>query len=367
MKTRYKVGIGVLAVFVLAIASLATVLGYTADCEPGEPAAQGANTMRAVVYRCYGPPDVLEVTNVEKPMPGDGQVLVRVRAASVNPLDWHYLRGSPYIMRLGSGIGRPTETRLGVDFAGVVEAVGKDVTRFAPGDEVFGGRTGAFAEYVVVGENRAIARKPGNVTFEEAAAVPIAAITALQALRDKGSLQAGEKVLVNGASGGVGTYAVQIAKAMGADVSGVCSSRNVELVRGLGADRVFDYKSEDYTESGEVYDVVVDNVGNHSLLRNRRAMAPDGVLVIVGGRPGDWLGPLMRPLSAVFINPFVDQEFAPFLAELRQEDLQLLAELMQTGKVRSVIDRTYGLEEVSDAIRYSEEGHARGKIVVSVD
>ena len=367
MKLRHKIGLGFLGVIAAAVISLGVVLSYNADCEPGTPVDQEVDTMQAIVYRCYGPPDVLQLEALEKPEPTDNEVLIRVNSAGVNPYDWHFMRGSPYIMRLMSGIGSPHDTRLGVDFSGTVEAVGPNVSRFSPGDEVFGGWSGAFGEYVLMPEDRALASKPENVSFEEAAAVPIAAVTALQALRDAGGVKAGQKVLINGASGGVGTYAVQIAKSLGAEVHGVCSTRNVDMVSSLGADRVFDYKTEDYTESGEGYDVILDNVGNHSLGANRRVMKPDGVLVMVGGMPGDWLGPLMRPLSALIINPLVSQELSPFLAELRQEDMQVLAELLADGRVKSVIDRSFPLQETAEAIRYSETGRARGKIIIAVE
>ena len=367
MKLRYKIGLGFLGIIGVAVVSLAIVLSYNADCAPAPELAEGAETMQSIVYRCYGSPDVVQLETVEKPSPTGNDVLIRVNAAGVNPYDWHYMRGSPYIMRLMSGIGTPNDTRLGVDFAGTVEAVGPDVTRFAPGDEVFGGWSGAFGEYVMMPEDRAVVHKPANVSFAEAAAVPIAAITALQAVRDAGNAGAGKKVLINGASGGVGTYAVQIAKSLGAEVHGVCSTRNVDMVTALGADRVFDYKKENYTESGEMYDAIIDNVGNHSFGDNRRVMNPDGVLVMVGGMPGDWLGPLMRPLSALIIDPMVSQELSPFLAELNQEDMQVLADLMADGAVKSVLDRSYPLADTAEAIRYSESGRARGKIIIAVE
>ena len=320
--------------------------------------------MKAFVYRCYGSPDVLALEQVEKPVPGDTEVLVKVKAASVNPLDWHYMRGSPYFMRLGTGIGTPDDIRLGVDFAGTVEAIGNKVTSFKVGDDVFGGRTGAFAEYVLVPDDRAIVLKPAGVTFEQAASLPIAALTALQALRDKGDLQHGQKVLINGASGGVGTIAVQIAKAMGAEVHGVCSTRNIELVRSLGADRVWDYKNEDYTESDERYDLIVDMVGNHSVSKNLQVMTPTGTLVIVGGPKGNWIAPLKRPIAAMLRSQFVDQQLILLLARLSRDDLQTVAEFVRDGKVQPVIDRIFPFEEVPDAIRYSEEGRARGKILI---
>ncbi|MDH3374442.1 MAG: NAD(P)-dependent alcohol dehydrogenase, partial [Gammaproteobacteria bacterium] len=336
MKLRYKVANGILIFVAVAIASLALVLSHNSDCEPAPTVSAETELMKAIVYRCYGPPDVLRLEDIEKPVPANDEVLVKVHAAAVNPLDWHYMRGSPYLMRLGSGLGAPNDPRLGVDFAGTVEAVGSNVQRFKPGDEVFGGRTGAFAEYVTVREDRALALKPANVTFEQAASVPIAAITALQALRDKSKLEAGQKVLINGASGGVGTFAVQIAKYFGAEVTGVCSTRNVEMVRSIGADHVIDYTKEDYTDGGTQYDVIVDNVGNHSLLANRRVLDTDGILVIVGGPKGNWLRPLMGPIKAFVLSPFVDQELGMMLAQFSQEDLTILGDLMQSGKVTPV-------------------------------
>ncbi len=367
MKLRYKISVGILILLSAAMSSLALVLSYTADCESAPGVAENTETMKAVVHRCYGSPDVLELEEVAKPTPADNEVLVKIHAASVNPYDWHELRGSPYFIRLGSGLGKPKNPRLGVDFAGTIEAVGNNVTRFRSGDEVFGGAKGAFAGYVTVGEDRALALKPANVTFEQAASAPIAAITALQALRDRGDLKAGQKVLINGASGGVGTFAVQIAKSFGAEVTGVCSTRNVELVRSIGADHVFDYTREDYTESGNRYDLIVDMVGNHALSANRQVMTPNGRLVIVGGPKGNWLGPLMRPIGAMLLSPFVDQNLGMFVARLDAADLAALGELMQSGKVTPVIDRRYQLSELPEAVRYSEQGHARGKIVIVVD
>ena len=358
---------GILIFLAIAMSALALVVSHTSSCEPAPSLSNETETMKAIIYRCYGSPDVLEFADVEKPRPADNDVLVKVVAAAVNPLDWHYMRGSPYIMRLGAGIGAPKDSRLGVDFAGTVEAVGKTVTRFKPGDEVFGGRTGAFAEYVIVPEDRALALKPSSVTFEQAASVPIAAITALQALRDKGKLESGQKVLINGASGGVGTFAVQIAKTFGAEVTGVCSTRNVEMVRSLGADHVIDYKLEDYTQSGQHYDLIIDMVGNHSLLANRKVLNSNGILVMVGGAKGNWIAPLKNPVKALMLSPFVDQELVLILARLRQDDLTIIGDLMQAGKVTPVIDRRYRLSEVPEAIRYSEEGHARGKIIIDVE
>ena len=333
--------------------------------------AAPTNPMKAVVYCDYGVPN-LKFQEIEKPTPADDQLLVRVRAASVNPLDWHFIEGTPYVMRaMGVGLRKPKDTRLGVDFAGTVEAVGKNVTRFKPGDEVFGGRTGAFAEYVCVRESRAVALKPANITFEQAASIPIAAITALQGVRDKGKVQAGQKVLINGASGGVGTFAVQIAKSMGADVTGVCSTRNVDLVRSIGADHVIDYTKEDFTKGDQRYDVILDNVANHSLSECRRVLNPDGKYVLIGGggvNESRWVGPgLTHALKAMFLSKFVSQKMGMMLAELNHDDLAYVADLMQSGKVTPVIDRTYKLSDLGDAIRYLEQGHARGKVVISVD
>jgi NADPH:quinone reductase-like Zn-dependent oxidoreductase len=367
MKLRYKIATWVFILFVGAVIVLGTVLSYNEPCASGPEDAGGTERMRAIVYSCYGPPEVLSLEEVPRPQPAADELLVRVRAASVNPLDWHYMRGLPYIMRVASGIGAPDDTRLGVDFAGTVEAVGDGVTKFEVGDEVFGGATGAFAEYVTVRQDSAVGRKPANLSFEQAAAVPIAGVTALQALRDKGRIGPGQKVLINGASGGVGTFAVQIAKSFGAEVTGVSSTRNVELVRSLGADQVFDYTREDYTRSGQVWDVIVDMVGNHSIGANRAVLEPGGILVIVGGPKGDWIAPIVSPVKALVIEPFVDEELVGLMARLVQEDLVILGELMAAGEVTPVIDRRYGLSEVPDAIRYSETGRARGKIVITTD
>jgi NADPH:quinone reductase-like Zn-dependent oxidoreductase len=295
-------------------------------------------------------------------------MLIKVHAASVNPLDWHYMRGKPYVMRPGVGMGAPDDIHLGVDFAGTVEAVGKSVTQFKPGDEVFGGADGSFAEYVKVRAAGSVAAKPANLTFEQAAAMPIAALTALQALRNEGKVQAGQKVLINGASGGVGTYAVQIAKILGADVTAVCSTKNVATAHSLGADRVIDYTQEDFTKGSQHYDVIVDNVGSHSLSDYRRVMTPNGVLVMVGGPSYDpFLGPLLGSLKAAVVGPFVSQKMGFFMADMNQTDLNTLAQWATAGKLTSVIDRRYPLSDTAAAIRYLEEGHARGKVVITVD
>jgi NADPH:quinone reductase-like Zn-dependent oxidoreductase len=292
-RTRKILG-GLASVLAALVVAGAYMLSHNDPCEPGPAPAGAAPRMKAFVYRCYGAPEVVKLEDVAKPTPKDDELLVRVRAASVNPLDWHFVRGEPYVMRMSAGFGKPADITLGVDFSGTVEAVGRNVTRFKPGDAVFGGRNGAFAEYLRVREDRVVALKPDNVSFEQAAGVAIAAVTALQALRDEGQLQAGQKVLVNGASGGVGTFAVQIAKAFGAEVTGVCSSRNVELVRSIGADRVIDYTREDFTRGNERYDVIVDNVGNHPFLDYRRVLRPQGRVVVVGGPGGRWIGPLTK-------------------------------------------------------------------------
>ncbi len=359
-----------LALFVGIFALFIAYWRSTNDC--GRTAAP-KNPMKAIVYCDYGLAN-LKLEEVEKPVPNDDQILVRVRAASVNPYDWHFIEGTPKIMRaMGVGLRKPKDTRVGVDFAGTVEAVGKNPAaagQFKPGDEVFGGKGGAFADYVCPRAGRAVALKPANITFEQAASVNIAGITALQALRDKGKVQSGQKVLINGASGGVGTFAVQIAKSLGADVTGVCSTRNVDLVRSLGADHVIDYTKEDFTKTGQRYDVILDNVGNQPLLSFRRALIPKGKYVMIGGGgPNDQglIGPLFRPIKAMLLSPFVSQEMGMFMADTNQKDLAVLADLMQSGKVKPVIDRTYKLSAVPAAIAYLEQGHARGKVVITVE
>ena len=322
--------------------------------------------MQAIVNEEYGGPEVLELRDVDAPALDPDGILVRVRASSVNAYDWHVMRGLPYLVRLSEGRGRPKQQIRGVDVAGVVEAVGENVTAFHPGDEVFGAKAGALAEYVCAGPKTVLAAKPAGLTFEQAAAIPLAGVTALQSLRDRGRLEAGQRVLVNGAAGGVGTFSVQIAKALGADVTGVCSARNVDLVTSIGADRVLDYAEVDFARSGERYDLVVDNVGNRSLRDLRRALTPHGTLVVVGGGGGNWVGPMMLPLRAAMVSPFVGQRLLPLLAKHTQDDLLVLKELAETGKVVPVIDRTYPLAETAEAIRYLETGHARGKVVVAV-
>ncbi len=357
-------------VVILAVVLIWFEIAYwtsTNDC--GYTAAPN-NPMKAFINCNYGLAN-LKLENIEKPAPNDDQLLVRVHAASVNPYDWHFIEGTPKIIRLmGVGLRKPKDTRVGVDFAGTVEAVGKNVTNFKPGDEVFGGRGGAFAEYVCPRANRAVALKPANITFEQAASVNIAGVTALQAIRDKGKVEPGQKVLINGASGGVGTFAVQIAKSFGADVTGVCSARNADLVRSLGADHVIDYTKEDFTKGDQRYDVILDNVANHSLAECRRVLTPKGKYVMIGGGGANeqgFLGVMTRPLKAMVLSPFISQQMGMMMADTNQKDLTVLADMMQAGKLKPVIDRTYKLDQVPDAIRYLEEGHARGKVIIAME
>jgi NADPH:quinone reductase-like Zn-dependent oxidoreductase len=323
-------------------------------------------TMQAILRPRYGSAHVLELGEVGKPELVDDGVLVRVRAASVNQVDWYGMTGMPWFSRVELGLRKPKSPLLGTDFAGTVEAVGKDVTDFQPGDDVFGGRSGAFAEYVCA--RKGVARKPANVSFEEAAAVPVAALTALQALRDKGHIEQGQKVLVNGASGGVGTFAVQIAKALGAEITAVCSTKNVDRMRSLGADRVIDYTREDFTRSGGRYDLLLDVAGSKSWSQCKRVLAPRAIVVLVGGRKGSnrmlgplghairmWLGSLGSRRKAVF-----------FVAKFNRDDMNVLAELLESGKVAPVVERSYPLSETPDAIRHVGEGHPQGKIVIAV-
>jgi NADPH:quinone reductase-like Zn-dependent oxidoreductase len=357
-------------VIVLALLVWFQIAYWTSTNDYDRQTAAPNHPMKAIVYSDYGLSN-LKLENIEKPTPNDDQILVKVRAASVNPYDWHFIEGTPKIMRLmGVGLRKPKDIQLGVDFAGTVEAVGKNVTQFKPGDEVFGGRGGAFAEYVCRRAEGAVALKPANLTFEQAASVNIAGITALQALRDKGKVQPGQKVLINGASGGVGTFAVQIAKTFGADVTGVCSTRNVDLVRSLGADHVIDYRKEDFAKGEQRYDVILDNVPNHSLSECRRILNPNGKYVMIGGGgPNDsrWIGPFGRVIKTLVMSPFMSQQMGMMMADANHNDLTLLADMMQSGKVKPVIDRTYKLSEVPAAIAYLEEGHARGKVVITVE
>lgn len=351
-------------------AILATALSASACAGAPELQKGHGEQMKAIVYTEYGTADVLRLEEIDRPvLKEDNQVLVKVRAAAANPVDWHYVRGTPYLMRMKAGFRAPQHPRLGTDMAGEVVAVGKGVTKFKPGDEVFGVAPGTFAEYAWAREHR-LAPKPASISFEEAAAAPVAAITALQSLRDAGKLKAGQKVLINGASGGVGTYGVQIAKALGAEVTGVCSGRNVELVRSLGADHVIDYTKEDFTQRPERYDLVIDNVGTRPLSDMRSVLTDDGTFVkIGGGGPDDmkwgfgFIGGMVQRKMAGW---FTDQKLTSLLADIRTPDLEYLAGLMTEGKLRSVIDRRYPLAETPEAIRYLETGRARGKVVIDV-
>jgi NADPH:quinone reductase-like Zn-dependent oxidoreductase len=323
--------------------------------------------MKAITRERYGSPDVLELTESEKPLVDDGRVLVRVRAASVNAYDWHMLRGEPFLARMSDGMRKPKTLVTGMDLAGEVEAVGRNVTEFRPGDAVFGQRSGAFAEYVSAKPSN-FAPKPANLSFEQAAAVPMAGVTALQGLRDKGQLRPGQRVLVNGAAGGVGTFAVQIAKALGAHVTGVCGTNHVETVRSIGADQVIDYTKEDFTRSGQRYDLILDVAGSRSLSDCRRVLGPDGRLVMVGpGGGGRRIVPIVaRILAALVTNRFAKQRILLFLGQPSNDDLIVLKELIEAGKIRPVIDRTYPLGQTAEAIRYLEQGHAGGKVVIVV-
>ena len=317
------------------------------------------------LLRC-GPPEVLQLRDIEKPTPAENELLVKVRAASVNPVDSTYSGG----VRLVTGLRKPKVTRFGTDYAGTVEAVGEKVTQFKPGDEVLGGRTGALAEYICVREDRSVVLKPANVSFAEAAAVPVAAITALQGLRDKGKIQPGQKVLVNGASGGVGTFAVQIAKAFGADVTAVCSGKNADMVRSIGADHVIDYTKEDFTTGAEHYDMIFDLIGNHSFGERRRILNPNGICVMAGLGGAGWhdgfWSRLDGELNGYIASRFVKQKFIAYIAEFNKADMTVLRDLIQAGKIKPVIDRTFPFTQVPEAVRYLETGHAHGKVIVSV-
>ena len=322
--------------------------------------------MKAIIHEQYGRPSVLEVREVDKPVPEDDQVLVRVRASSVNPLEWYGVTG-PYFTRFENGVRRPKQAGVGSDVAGRVEAVGRDVEDFRPGDEVFGTAVGgSWAEYAAAHTDR-LAPKPANLSFEEAAAVPVAAVTALQALRDKGQVQPGQRVLINGASGGVGTFAVQLAKSFGARVTGVCSTGNVDLVRSLGADRVVDYTQEDFTELGEPHDVMLDIAGSRSFLDFRRVLTPEATVVMVGGAMTyRGHGPLPHFIGTFLKSRGRSQKVTLFVAKITKEDLAFLGELLEAGTVKSVIDRKYELSQASEALAYLGEGHARAKVVITV-
>ena len=342
-------------------------LSSTNDCS--RAAAAPSNPMKAIVNCEYGVGN-LQLRDLEKPSPNDNEVLVRVRAASVNPVDGHLIRGA-WMMRPMTGMRKPKNTRFGTDFAGIIEAVGKNVTNFKPGDEVFGAKNGAVADYACVNADRAIVMKPANITFEQAGSVGVAGVTALQGLRDKGHIQARQKVLVNGASGGVGTFAVQIAKAFGAEVTGVCSTRNVDLVRSIGADHVIDYTREDFTKTDQRYDMIYDLVGNHSFSERRQILTPNGICVLAGiggaGFHPESGGRILGNFKTAFQSKFTSQKFVTYIAKLTKNDLNVLRDLMQSGRVAPVIDRTYKISETQDAVRYLEEGHARGKVVITTE
>ena len=321
--------------------------------------------MKAVVHDRFGPADVLRVGETERPDLVDDGVLVRVRAASVNPADWYGMAGRPYVGRVSTGLRGPRQPVLGVDFAGTAEAVGKDVEGIRPGDEVYGGRSGSLAEYVCV--RTGVALKPANLSFEQAAAVPVAAVTALQALRDNGRVEEGQRVLVNGASGGVGTFAVQLAKAFGAEVTGVCSTDKVELVRSLGADRVVDYTEDDFSRDRERYDLILDIAGSRPWSAYKRVLNPEGTLVIVGGsKKNRLLGPLGHVIKIRLASVPGSRRTTFFIAKITRPDLELIRELIEAGKVQPVVERTYALSDVADAFSYLGEGHAHGKLVVTV-
>ena len=357
-----------LALIVSIFAGFIAYWKSTNDCDrkTGTP----GNPMKAIVYCEYGSADVLRLEDVEKPVPNDDQILIKVRAASLNALDAYMIRDA-WLNRLIFGLRKPRDTRLGRDVAGQVEAVGKNVTQFKPGDEVFGICRGALAEYSVTLE-RALAIKPANVTFAQAASIPLAGLTALQGLRE-GKIQPRQKVLINGATGGVGTFAVQIAKSSGAEVTAVCSTRNGDLVRSIGADHVIDYTKEDFTKNDQRYDVIFDNVCNHSFFERRRVLTAKGICVLAGMggagvKGGQAIGRILGNLFIVRgLSLFTDQEFAQYITKVSKPDLIILGDLVQTGKVAPVIDRTYKLSEIAEAMRYLEEGHARGKIVINVE
>jgi NADPH:quinone reductase-like Zn-dependent oxidoreductase len=320
--------------------------------------------VKAIVCPRYGSPDVLELREVDKPVVNDDDVRINVRAASVNPYDWHSMTGKPYLLRVGA-LRRPKHPVVGIDMSGRVEAVGKNVTRFKPGDEVFGANYGAFAEYLCAPEDRLVS-KPGNLTFEQAAAVPCAGYTALQGLRDSGRIRAGQRILINGASGGVGTFAVQIAKSFGVEVTGVCSTRNADMVRSIGADHVVDYTQEDFTRGEHRYDLMLDTVGSRSLSECRRVLNANATYVSIGAKMGHWIGPFVHIAKVLLASAFGRQKMTPMLARQTQRDLVFLRELLETEKVTPVIDRTYKLDEAMEALRYQGEGHTRGKIVLVV-
>jgi NADPH:quinone reductase-like Zn-dependent oxidoreductase len=369
MKLRNKIFTALGALLAVGIAALMITLSYESSCPPAAPLAAGTESMRAITHRCYGAPgEAMALERIAKPKPDAGEILIKVRAASVNPYDWHMVTGKPYVMRLSTGIGAPHGMRVGYDVAGTVEAVGANVTKFKVGDEVFGGAHGSLAEYALAGEDGDLAIKPPGVAFEDVAALLIAGGTALQAVRDYGHVAAGQKVLINGASGGVGTYAVQLAKVFGAEVTAVCSTRNVELVRSLGADHVIDYTKDDFTKGATHYDLIVDNVGNHDFGDLRRVMTPNGTIVTVGGpKDNAFLGPITRIIKQEIVAKFIDQKLVFFVADVDAPDLEFFADLMREGKLKTVVDRRYPLDQAAAALDYIGSHRARGKVIVTPD
>jgi NADPH:quinone reductase-like Zn-dependent oxidoreductase len=369
VRLRTKILYGTATVIAVAISALLITLSYEAPCPAPVPLAAGTESMRAIVHRCYGAPgQSLALERIARPSPGPGEVLIRIRAASVNPYEWHTVTGKPYFMRLGNGIGAPAQARVGYDMAGTIAAVGEGVTRFKVGDDVFGGAHGALAEYALASEDGDLVRKPAEVSFEQAAGILIAGGTALEELRDYGHIAPGQKVLVNGASGGVGTYAVQLAKSFGAEVTAVCSTRNVELVASLGADHVIDYTKQDFTRGREQYDLIVDNVGNHDYLDLIDVVKPAGTIVTVSGpKSNSFLGPMTRILKQAVLAHFVEQRLVFFVADVETPDLELMANLMRDGKLRTVIDRRYPLEQAGAALDYIGSQRARGKVIVTLE
>jgi NADPH:quinone reductase-like Zn-dependent oxidoreductase len=367
MSILSKILAGVGVAMLVAAAALAVAVSHNSACGTA-PAGAINLPMKAAVQRCYGSPDVVHIENLARPVPADHELLIRVHESSVNPLDWHLMRGEPYLVRSQSGWDTPTHIQMGTDFAGTVEAVGKLVTRFKPGDEIFGTGDGAFGQYLRSRDDAALALRPADVSVEEAATLPVAGVTALQALRDRGALRAGQRVLINGAGGGVGTFAVQIAKAMGGDVTAVTNTGSLGLMRSIGADHVIDYTRENFTRSGIHYDLIIDLSGTQSLNDYRRALAPTGTYVLAGNTDkGRWLGPMAGFGVLMVESKFVNRKLLMVMAHIGVADLATLADLVHNGKIKPVIDRRYGLAQVADAIRYLETGHARGKVMVTVD
>ena len=369
MKIKRILKWGFLGILILLFAWI-FIAYWTSTNDCGRSIPTGGEQMKAIRYCEYGTPDVVKLDDVEKPMPADNQVLIKVRAASLNALDAYLIRDS-WLGRLMFGLRKPRDTRLGRDVAGQVEAIGKSVTQFKPGDEVFGLCRGALAEYAVAFE-RALVIKPASVSFEQAASLPIAGLTAIQGLR-QGKIRSGQKVLVNGATGGVGTFAVQIAKSFGTEVTAVCSTRNVDLVRSIGADHIVDYTKEDFTKGGQQYDVLFDNVCNHSFFERRHVLTPKGICVLAGMggagvKGGEAIGRIAGNLFAAWgLSAFTDQKFAQYITKMNKEDLIMLADLIQEGKLRPVIERTYKLNDAPEAIRQFAQGHARGKIIINLE